>query len=328
VRRQGLAGRVTSQVIAQGAAQGALISSLGMFDQGFYNRLGFGTGSYGYSRTLDPAQLMVEGPVRIPRRLGVEDYAAVHAARLARQRRHGGMCLLPQEVTQSEMLWSKGGFGLGYNDGPDGALSHFFWAENRGGEHGPYAVVAWAFQNREQFLDLMRLLKSLGDQVHAVRLPEPAGIQLQDLVRQPFKTDRTTRRADFGATPSNWGAWWQARINDLPGCLARTHLPGESVRLNLTLSDPIATYLEAEAPWRGVTGAYTVALGPESSATPGHRLGLPELAASVNTFTRLWLGVLPATGLAYTDRLEASPELLARLDRVLCLPRPQIDWDF
>ena len=50
--------------------------------------------------------------------------------------------------------------------------------------------------------------------------------------------------------------------------------------------------------------------------------------ASVNAFTRLWLGVCPATGLSVTDGLEAPRELLEELDVVLRLLDPQPDWDF
>ena len=44
-----------------------------------------------------------------------------------------------------------------------------------------------AYQTGEQFLELMALLRSLGDQVRLVRMNEPPGIQLQDLMIQPFK---------------------------------------------------------------------------------------------------------------------------------------------
>ena len=49
---------------------------------------------------------------------------------------------------------------------------------------------------------------------------------------------------------------------------------------------------------------------------------LPELKASVGAFTRLWLGVRPATGLVVTDDLHGSPELLAQLDQVVRVPVP------
>jgi hypothetical protein len=36
--------------------------------------------------------------------------------------------------------------------------------------------------------------------------------------------------------------------------------------------------------------------------------------------------VRPASSLAVTDELEAAEELLRRLDRVLALPSPDLDW--
>ena len=58
-RRQGLAAKLTAKLIADDVADGALVSGLGMFEQGFYNRLGFGTGSYEHWFHFDPTQLMV-----------------------------------------------------------------------------------------------------------------------------------------------------------------------------------------------------------------------------------------------------------------------------
>jgi hypothetical protein len=118
------------------------------------------------------------------------------------------------------------------------------------------------------------------------------------------------------------------RICDLQGCLAQTHLPGEAVQFNLTLSDPIERFLDEGSPWRGVGGEYVVTVGPASSAEPGQDAALPTLQASVGAFTRMWLGVQPATGLAVTDDLRGPEGLLVALDTVLKLPAPHIDWDF
>ncbi len=65
-----------------------------------------------------------------------------------------------------------------------------------------------------------------------------------------------------------------------------------------------------------------------ATSAPGADPALPTLAASVGAFTRMWLGVRPATGLAATDDLFGPQELLERLDRVLRLPDPKPDWDF
>ncbi len=67
-RKQGLAGKLAARAVANGAAAGALVSGLGMFEQGFYNQLGFGTGGYEIWVTFDPAQLTVDAHPRIPRR--------------------------------------------------------------------------------------------------------------------------------------------------------------------------------------------------------------------------------------------------------------------
>jgi len=160
-----------------------------------------------------------------------------------------------------------------------------------------------------------------------VKLREPQGIQLQDFLKQPHKMRQVSEKSKYESKITA-SASWQARICDLPGCLDRTRLSGESVRFNLVLSDPIEQFLDDDAPWRGIAGEYVVTLGPSSSAEPGRDSSLPTLSASVGAFTRLWLGVRPATGLAWTDALSSPQDLLEQLDHVLCLPDPKPDWDF
>ena len=48
----------------------------------------------------------------------------------------------------------------------------------------------------------------------------------------------------------------------------------------------------------------------------------------MGAFTRLWLDVRPATGLAVTDELAGPQELLEELDWLLRLPDPKPDWGF
>ncbi len=326
-RKQGLASHVAAHSVARDAAEGALVSALGMFDQGYYDQIGFGTGTYERFVSFDPAQLQVSVRHRVPRRLGRDDWEAAHAARLARVRRHGAVSLTPLGVTRSDLRAAKNGFGFAYYDGPGGTLSHCLWGSTQNVGRGPYHIHWMAYRTGEQFLELMALLKSLGDQVRLVSMAEPPGIQMQSLMALPFRQRQLTEKGPF-ETGIRAMAWWQMRICDLPGCLARTHLTAGPLRFNLRLSDPIERYLPADAPWRGVAGHYVVELGPSSGAERGADPSLPTLTATVNAFTRLWIGVGPATGLAVTDELAGPPELLEALDRVLNLPVPLPDWRY
>ena len=326
-RKQGLASRLIARVVAADAADGALVAGLGAFEQGFYNRLGFGTGRYENWVGFDPAQLRIEVKPRIPRRITTDDWAMVHASRLARHQAHGSFIFHSPNTTRSVMvLFAENGFGLGYNDGPNGELTHHIWC-SASGRQGPYSVKWMSYQTPEQFLELMALLKNLGDQVRLVRMCEPPGIQLQDLIAQPVKQRQMTEKSRFEAG-TRAIAQKQMRICDLPGCVAHTHLRGETVCFNLKLTDPIERFLDEDAPWHGVGGEYVVTLGPQSSAEPGADGTLPTLAASVGAFTRMWLGVLPATGLAVTDELDGPQELLEELDWALRLPQLSLDWVF
>ncbi|MBN2471746.1 MAG: GNAT family N-acetyltransferase [Anaerolineae bacterium] len=326
-RKQSLAKRVTATLIAREAAAGAAVSALGMFEQGFYNRLGFGSFPYIHIVSFDPAQLNIKRRARVPRRLGSDDFAQMHAALAERMPVHGGVVLEPPGFIHAETYWIKGLLALGYADGPDGAISHWIIGGMQG-ENGPLTIEYMAYQTWEQFIELLALLKSMGDQVRLVRMFEPAGIQLQDLLIQPFRYQQLTDKSPF-ANRNRAIAFMQARINDLATCMSATHLPGgETLRFNLLLHDAVAKHLAADEPWQGISGEYAITLGPDSAAAPGSDPALPTLEASVGAFTRLWMGVRPASGLAVTDRLSGPPELLAALDRRLCLPQPYMDQQF
>ena len=325
-RKTGFAKRLTAAALANAAEAGAAVSALGMFDRGFYDKVGFGTGAYEQVTVFDPASLTVTDAFRPPKRLNRDDFADMHHAMLNRQRGHGGVNLTPVDIIKAETGFTDKPFGFGYYDGPDGTLSHFIWGDAEG-EHGPYSVSAMAYQNAGQLMELLALIRSLGDQVSSFRMVEPADIQLQDLLKQPFRHRRGTAGSKhenkIGST-----AYWQMRILDLQTCLANTTLDGPTAQFNLTLSDPVVDHLDDGSNWRGIAGEYTVTLGSESSATPGTKKDLPTLAASVGAFSRLWFGVRPASSLAITDELRGPTELLSQLDATLRLPRPHLGWEF
>ena len=118
------------------------------------------------------------------------------------------------------------------------------------------------------------------------------------------------------------------RILDLPACLARTHLKGDELRLNIVLEDPLERFLGEDVAWRGVGGQYVATIGPQSGAEPGFDPDLPTLKTSVAAFTRLWLGAQPARALAVGDAMDGPEEIIDRLDWLFRLPRPWPEWDF
>lgn len=325
-RKQGLAARLTAHLVAEDAAAGTQVMGLGMFEQGFYNQLGFGTAPYTHWVSFDPAQLQIAVKARIPKRLTSSDWEAIHAARLTRMRGHGACILFPPDVSRVEMI-AHAGFGLGYDDGARGELSHYLWMNSEDNESGPCTVQWMTYQNGTQLQELVALMHTLGDQIRLIRLKEPYGVQFQDFIRQPFRFQQLTSEGKFDNT-NHANAYQQYRICNLGGCLAQTHLPGETVRFNLALTDPVSAFLDDDIAWRGLSGDYVVTLGPESAAIPGSDAALPTLKATVNAFTRLWLGVRQPSYLALSDALSGPPELLTALDRVLRLPVPDMDWDF
>jgi predicted acetyltransferase len=323
-RKQGLAKRLTAQVISLEAEAGAVVSTLGMFEQGFYNQLGYGSGSYEHWVTFDPADLKVARKFDPPVRLNKNDFELVMEALKKRQKQHGAVTLHPVCVAEAELGWTKGGFGLGYMS--KNKLTHFFWGRIKG-ESGPLGIQVMAYQNFDQFLELMAVIKSFGDQIRLVKMREPAGIQLQDLISNPFRQRIVTEKAEFEHN-NRANAYWQTRICDIIACFEASVFKAGTVSFNLTIKDPIENLLSDDAKWKGCSGNYTVSLGPESRVKLGLTEGLPLLHADIGAATRLWLGVRSATGLSVTDNLSGPQELLEELDDIIQLPQPHPDWDY
>ena len=325
-RKLGAAQRLTARSLAAAAEAGAEVSALGMFEQGFYDRLGFGTGTCEHYYVFDPASLQPGTGFRPPCRLTKEDWADVHQCMTTRLRGHGECVLEPSRISECELGWTDDAFGLGYRDAPDGRLSHFIWGE-AAGEHGPYRITWTAYRSVAQLFELLALIRSLGDQVGAVEMLEPPNFQLQDVLRQPFRHRRNTGGGKF-ANRCEAAAHWQARMLDVQKCLAKTRLSGQDLTFNLKLSDPAPAHLEDGAAWAGAGGDFIVTLGTSSGAERGEKRGLPTMQATVGAFTRMWLGVAGASVLAATDALKAPPSLLGALDEKLALPAPRLGWDF
>ncbi|MDP8238430.1 MAG: GNAT family N-acetyltransferase [Candidatus Hatepunaea meridiana] len=85
-RKQHLAGRLTATRIALDATEGALVSGLGMFEQGYYDKLGYGTGPYEHIIRFSPSSLNIDIKPRVPSRITKEDWQQVHQSRLKRLR--------------------------------------------------------------------------------------------------------------------------------------------------------------------------------------------------------------------------------------------------
>jgi len=327
-RKQGLAGRLVARSLQQGALRGDALSALLMFEQGYYNHLGYGTGSYEHIFTFDPAQLKVNREPAIPERITAENWEAIHQSWLKRRKLHGFATPNPPEVIRDMVSWKKEkSFGLGYRNAQN-EITHMMWLVREKGSHGPLEVAFLTCRNHDQFLELLALLKNLADQVFAVTLLEPADIQLRDLIKLPHKQSEITRGSDYNYR-SRVEAYWQVRVLNLKKCLKAVSLPGPEINFNLELSDPVEKYLKPSDEWQGLAGKYSVTLGPDSSIAEGFKEGLPLMEASINAFSRLWLGVVRPTSLSRTDELKAPEELLQSLDRLLAiLPRPQLDWEF
>lgn len=322
-RGQAFAKRLTALQLRAAAEAGAEVAALGMFDQGFYDKLGFGTGAYDNEFTFDPGTLRVARSVPTPRRLGVDDFADMHAAMKSRPKVNGSVVIEPAALFRAEVGFEADGFGLGFHEGE--RLTHFLYIAPNG-EHGPYRIRHMAYQDAEQLMELLAVLRSLGDQVFSVKMMEPPEIQLQALIERPFRARTISRQSDHAARHIGI-AWWQARVMDMSACVQALHLRGADVRFQLEVTDPVTGLLD-DAGWRGVAGRYVVQLGEQSHAEAGEDNTLPMLSCSVNALTRLLWCVASASSLAITDDLHADASLLGSLDEALRLAPPHPGWDF
>jgi hypothetical protein len=322
-RKQGFARVMTAMQIAEAAEGGAEVAVLGVFDQGFYDQVGFGTGAYEHTFRFDPASLLVDREFRVPARIHPDDWPQMHEALAGRMKHHGACVLSPPELMKGEVELSENGFGLGYYEGE--TLTHFFWGEMKG-QHGPCEISFFAYRSIDEMLELLALIRSLGDQVSTVVMQEPSHVQLQAMLKEPFRNRRVTYRTEHENVHRS-AAWWQIRILDVPACVRRRCWLGPSFEFNLVLSDPAQEFLPEDG-WRGVAGEYTVTIGEASTAQAGLTDGLPVVSTTVNTFTRLFFGIASATDLQASDGLIVSDELRQALDRAFCLPRMTTSWDF
>ncbi|HDQ14019.1 MAG TPA: hypothetical protein ENN41_04305 [Sediminispirochaeta sp.] len=207
-RKIGAAGRATAQAIAEEAAAGSAVAGLSMFERGFYNRLGFGTGSYEHYFSFDPAILKVAPGDRLPRRLKAEEAEQIHQVRRERKRGFGALNFDAPAMSAFSIAESKNGFGLGFYE--RGKLSHFFWASVRGGA-GPYQVNLLCYKNQRQLHELLGAIKKLGDQVRLVKMFEPPGVQLQDFLRKSFTHQSISKGGQY-ENRIIAEAFWQLRI--------------------------------------------------------------------------------------------------------------------
>lgn len=319
-RRRGFASRLTARALARAAEEGFAVAGLGMFEQGFYDRLGFGSGAYEHELRFDPANLQVAHlPFRAPARLKPEHAADMHEALRRRKRGHGGIMIDAPSFIDGEIGFRDRFYALGYRDA-QGRLTHFLGGEMKG-EYGPWEIVLLSYETTEQLLELFRLLFELSDQVRSVQMLEPPHVQLQALLREPFRERQRSAGGKMSSAHESV-AWMQLRILDLEACIAASRFPGPELVFNLSLSDPVGERLSESSGWSGIGGDYVVTLGEQSRVEPGAREGAPKLVADVGSLTRLWFGVRPASVLAVTDPLRGSEVLLDALDRKISLPTP------
>lgn len=331
-RKQGLAGQTTAAAVRESAEAGATLSALGIFDQGYYDRLGFGTMPYTRRLLFDPAQLMVPYPKRPPHRFDASHSELLHRSRLRRARGHGSVNLLSPNNSRAEAVEVKSSGGLGYYRS-DGEIGHHLYGHLKE-ENGPYRIWWAAYENYDELRDLLGVLRSLADQIHLVDMMEPRGVVLQDFLKQPFKFRRSTEKGKYEHTIITAAAS-QLRILDIPAAVAAMgpsepspKPSSEPLEFNLLIDDPIERQLPEDGRWRGCSGSYVVQLGADPKAEPGDGKSLPKVRMSIGGFTQLWSGARKVAHLSLRGELDAESDVRDELSRRFRVPEPDFEWLF
>ena len=323
LRKRKAAPRLLASMLRDEMEKGTHLAGLGMFEQGFYNRLGFGTMKYEHWYSFDPGRLKIYKKGKRPVRLTEKDWKECYRCFKERQTGHGFVTIDSGENFHAEML-QPNSFGLGIKK--EGKLSHYLWFHGDNISHGPYQVRWMAYNCWDEFLELMGIIKSLEEQVRCVNMREPAHIQLQDFVEKPFRLMGLTEKSHFWSK-NEAEAYQQLRICSLEECISAVEYDGPPFSFNLTLTDPLLRYTEGEE-FRGCEGDYTVTVGPESKAGRGHGKNLPLVKGTVNGFTRLWIGVMPASTVGLTEEIFIDSELIKPLEKAFYKPYARSDWDY
>ena len=325
LRRSGAATRLTARVLAD-MAQECTVAALGIFDQGFYNKLGFGAFPYSYSVAVDPITLMVPGLKRRPVRLGFADAGRMLRNFLGRMPHHGQVQIPSEEFLAMGMHETENGLGIGFENGR-GELSHHLWMAPEKDED-IYTVYWMVFNDLAGLIELLSFVKSLADQVKCIHFTEPSGIQIQDLLSRPFRMRESTEGGKY-RNELTAESWHQARILNMEKTFSALKIPHGELSFELELFDPIDSYLADDGPWRGVGGLWSIHVGENGSeARKVSKTSTVPVRASVNALTRLVFGVQKASNLQFMDDFSAPDNLIRELDKKLCLPLPFMDWDF
>ncbi len=327
-RRLRFASRLTARTVAHLGDEGAAVAILGMFEQGFYDRFGFGVGPYENRVYVYPGDLDVPVRYRTPERLDFDDQIEeIHEAVVNRMPWHGGVAVGGERFTKAGTQIDEEISTYGYRT--DGVLSHFVSMVTKG-ENGPDRVVAMAYETKEQCFELLRLLQEWGDQVDGIRFVEPVWMQAQDFMKQPGREYRRTKGTP-NAMHIDADAWWQLRIVDLGACISVMRPSSQSFSVVVELEDPIEPHLidsGYEGEWRPLSGTWRLSFGASNRAERIDPTPDVDIRTSVNALSRWWLGVLPASTLQVMGQFHGDPDVMNDLDTLTAhLPTPQIGWN-
>ncbi|TYB30627.1 MAG: GNAT family N-acetyltransferase [Candidatus Mcinerneyibacterium aminivorans] len=326
-RKKGIASKLTAKKLADDADKGMAVSGLTIFEQGFYNKLGFSSIGYHHYLKFTPESLNIRIKNKNYRRFSIDDYKKIHKSKTHRKRLHGS-CNLPEVYTRAELKYKSDEILiLGFAD--DNEIKHHICLRGKGKMNKPLNVSWMAYKNYNEFVELLGILKSFEDQIKLISLREPPDIQFQEFLKKPIFHHKLTEEGKYENTIKAF-SYYQFRILDLEKCIEAIKIPEVNYSFNLLIEDPIEKYLEdVNSGWKGIGGKYKVHIGEKSFVEKGFDEDLETLETSVNGFTRWWIGAHKPEIIMLTDKFKANNNLIKKLDYTSkFIPEPAPDWGF
>lgn len=323
-RRRGLAGRMLAAGLQRAHERGDVATALYPFRAAYYAQLGYALVGEARQYRLAPYALPDAPEERARVRLveGEEGERAMKAVYAAAARRENG------HLERTDRSWLRV-----WNGEPEQAAVVYY---GESGDAEAYAIVRYRtdLPPAARFLDVEeRMWLTDAGQRALYGWLASLGDQWRELVYRAHPDELFDQRIAEPRLPAEsapgWRLWFPAatlmrgpmfRLLDVPGALHRRTLePAEPVALRVEVRDALLP--QNRGPWR-------VRMAEGGCEVEAHEAGAADgtLAADIGTISRLYIGDLAVgdavrLGLATLDR----PELAARLDAALRLPRP---WMF
>ena len=308
---------------------------LSFFEQGYYDRLGFGTAQYEDWIGFDPALLNVPFPARPPKTIHHRRLRTrMHQSRLASKKTNTAFVTFPdpnmdpqRQMRHQERLRPRATSTKPQTKSHTTSGAATTTMQNT----APTSSNGWLTRPPEQFLELMGIIRSpRRSSPNDQHEPAPPHPDTRPPQRNPSKTEWTTSKSKFATFSRSHRLL--AKPHQRPTQMPRKNTPprAPTTQFNLQLTDPIDDFLPEDETWKSTTGPIHHHPRTRILRDPRHTKKTSQtLKTTTSAFSRMWLGCL-RTHIPTLHRHHTSPTRTPHPNRTIPGPsQPQgRDWDF